>query len=57
MVWLAGVIYAVAGIIVYIEYGLTIPRRMVNNEDKAIPRSGADLNYVSISAEIRIEPR
>jgi hypothetical protein len=49
MFWLVGVVYAIAGIIVYIEYGLSIPRRKVHGNDVAIPRSGGDLNYVSMA--------
>jgi hypothetical protein len=49
MLWLTGVLYGVSGIIVYIEYGLSVPRHMVNGKDIAIPRSGGDLNYVLLS--------
>lgn len=47
LLWLAGVAYAIAGITVYIEYGLSVPRRKINGSKIAIPRSGGDLNYLS----------
>jgi hypothetical protein len=31
--WAAGISYAVSGIIVYIEYGLSVPRRAINDDD------------------------
>jgi hypothetical protein len=46
MLWLAGLIYTVAGVIVLIEYGLSVPRRTIGNRDVALPRSGGMLNYV-----------
>lgn len=49
MLWLAGLVYTVAGVIVLIEYGLNVPRRMISNHDKPLPRSGGMLNYVGLS--------
>lgn len=49
MIWLAGLIYTVAGVIVLIEYGLSVPRRKIGNRKVAIPRSGGMLNYVGFS--------
>jgi hypothetical protein len=48
MLWLAGVLYAAAGVIVYIEYGLSVPRWIVDGTKIAVPRSGGDLNYVRL---------
>jgi amino acid transporter len=47
LLWLTGIIYAIAGVIVHIEYGLSVPRRLVHDQKVAIPRSGGDLNYLS----------
>lgn len=47
LLWLAGIIYTLAGTHVYIEYGLNIPRYVFEGVEQGIPRSGADLNYVS----------
>lgn len=46
MLWLSGLIYTVAGVIVLIEYGLTVPRTKIGDRDRALPRSGGMLNYV-----------
>jgi hypothetical protein len=49
VLWLIGILYAGCGVIMYIEYGLSVPRRSIDGGDsKALPRSGGDLNYVSI---------
>ncbi|KIW08870.1 uncharacterized protein PV09_00794 [Verruconis gallopava] len=47
MLWLAGVLYATAGVIIYIEYGLSVPRWTVDGTKIAVPRSGGDMNYLS----------
>jgi hypothetical protein len=47
ILWLAGLVYTVAGVIVLIEYGLSVPRRRIGDRDVALPRSGGMLNYVS----------
>lgn len=47
MFWFAGVVYALAGTHVYIEYGINIPRRRFEGVEQGIPRSGGELNYVS----------
>ncbi|KIX08129.1 uncharacterized protein Z518_02785 [Rhinocladiella mackenziei CBS 650.93] len=44
--WFAGAVYALAGMHVYIEYGLNIPRRVVGGMDRGVPRSGGDVNYL-----------
>ncbi|KAH8585638.1 amino acid permease-domain-containing protein [Bisporella sp. PMI_857] len=42
ILWVVGFIATMAGTLMYIEYGLTIPRR----NDKPAPRSGGELNYL-----------
>ena len=46
MFWLVGAITAVAGAILYIEFGLTIPRHLIDGKSEPVPRNGGDLNYV-----------
>jgi hypothetical protein len=46
MFWFAGALYALAGMHVYIEYGLHVPRRKIDGLEQGVPRSGGDLNYV-----------
>ncbi|KIV90625.1 hypothetical protein PV10_07909 [Exophiala mesophila] len=48
LLWLAGIVYALSGMHVYIEYGLNVPRKRIEergNNEFAVPRSGGDLNY------------
>ncbi|OCK76766.1 hypothetical protein K432DRAFT_305642 [Lepidopterella palustris CBS 459.81] len=47
ILWVCGAIFALAGVIVYIELGLTIPRWPFgpNGEKISTPRSGDALNY------------
>ncbi|EEY20987.1 high-affinity methionine permease [Verticillium alfalfae VaMs.102] len=44
--WVAGIIYCICGTHVYIEYGLNIPRYVINGVEQSVPRSGGDLNYL-----------
>lgn len=44
--WFAGVLYALAGMHIYIEYGLNVPRVLFGGREQSVPRSGGDLNYV-----------
>lgn len=46
--WLFGAIASLAGILVYIEFGLTTPRYRFGRQKKSVPRNGAELHYVSI---------
>lgn len=46
LLWLAGSIYCLAGVHVYIEYGLTAPRYIYEGLEQSVPRSGGDLNYL-----------
>jgi hypothetical protein len=47
--WLAGAVYTVAGAHLNIEFGLSTPRHVFQEEEQGIPRSGGTLNYVCIS--------
>lgn len=46
LLWLAGIIYCLSGVHVYIEYGLNVPRYTINGVEQSVPRSGGDLNYL-----------
>ncbi|KAH7173288.1 amino acid permease-domain-containing protein [Fusarium flagelliforme] len=44
--WLCGCIYALTGAHVYIEYGLNVPRYVIDGVEQSVPRSGGDLHYL-----------
>lgn len=44
--WGVGAIYALAGMHVYLEYGLNVPRVFHHNREQSVARSGGDLHYV-----------
>lgn len=44
--WLFGAISAMAGVLVYIEYGLTTPRYRFSSGKISVPRNGGELYYV-----------
>ena len=44
--WFCGCVYALAGAHVYIEYGLNVPRYVIDGIEQSIPRSGGDLHYL-----------
>ncbi|KAF4454031.1 hypothetical protein F53441_3415 [Fusarium austroafricanum] len=46
LLWLAGIIYCLSGVHVYIEYGLNVPRYTIDGIEQSVPRSGGDLNYL-----------
>lgn len=45
--WVAGAVAAMAGILVYIEFGLTTPRYQFGRRKISVPRNGGELHYVS----------
>jgi hypothetical protein len=50
LLWFFGILYGLSGAHVYIEYGLNVPRFVIDGVEQAVPRSGADLHYVRHSA-------
>jgi amino acid transporter len=44
--WLCGCIYGLSGAHVYTEYGLNVPRYVINGLEQSVPRSGGDLHYL-----------
>lgn len=46
--WALGAVSAIAGILVYMELGLTIPIYRIGGIEVSVPRSGGELNYVCL---------
>jgi hypothetical protein len=46
--WLFGALTAMAGTVIYIDFGLTIPRHVIDGKKEPVVRNGGDLNYVSV---------
>jgi hypothetical protein len=44
--WFAGILYGLSGAHVYVEYGLNVPRYVIDGIEQTVPRSGGDLHYV-----------
>ena len=44
--WTLGGLLALCGTLVWIEFGLSIPREIVDGKERAVPRSGGEKNYV-----------
>lgn len=50
LLWTAGAVIATSGLLVWLEFGLSVPRKWVNNTLKtSVPRSGGEKNYVSLT--------
>ena len=47
LLWLLGIVVGLCGVHVYVEYGLNVPRYVINGVEQTVPRSGGDLHYVS----------
>lgn len=46
VMWFLGCIYGLAGAHVFVEYGLNVPRYVINGVEQAVPRSGGELHYL-----------
>jgi hypothetical protein len=46
--WFIGALTAIAGAIIYIEFGLALPRHLIDGKVEPVVRNGGDLNYVGI---------
>jgi hypothetical protein len=44
--WLFGALTAMAGTVIYIDFGLNIPRHIIDGKKEPVVRNGGDLNYV-----------
>jgi hypothetical protein len=47
--WCVGAVVGMAGIVVYMELGLTLPLYRFDGVEISVPRSGGELNYVSVA--------
>ncbi|KAG9250565.1 amino acid permease-domain-containing protein [Emericellopsis atlantica] len=47
LMWVLGSIYSISGAHVFIEYGLNVPRYVIDGVEQAVPRSGGELHYLS----------
>lgn len=45
--WVIGAVTAIAGSALYIEFGLSLPRHLIDGKKEPVIRNGGDLNYVS----------
>lgn len=48
--WVLGAVTACAGAALYIEFGLALPRHLIDGKVEPVVRNGGDLNYVSDSS-------
>jgi amino acid transporter len=46
--WAIGGFITLCGTLVWLEFGLSIPREYVDGQERAVPRSGGEKNYVRI---------
>lgn len=44
--WFCGCIYGLAGSHVFLEYGLSVPRYVIDGREQSVPRSGGELHYL-----------
>lgn len=44
--WFVGILYALSGSHVVVEYGMNVPRYVIDGIEQNVPRSGGDLHYV-----------
>jgi hypothetical protein len=54
--WVIGAIVAMAGVLVYTEFGLSVPRLLIEGQEtrRSVPRNGGEKNYVSRSAVLEV---
>ncbi|GME65406.1 Amino acid/polyamine transporter I [Neofusicoccum parvum] len=46
MFWFCGALATIAGAMVFVEFGLTTPRYLIDGRKEAVPRNGGELNYL-----------
>lgn len=46
LMWVLGCIYGLSGSHVFVEYGLNVPRYIINGVEQSVPRSGGELHYL-----------
>ncbi|KAH8725895.1 hypothetical protein GQ44DRAFT_726624 [Phaeosphaeriaceae sp. PMI808] len=47
LLWSFGALSAMAGTVIYVEFGLSIPRHLIDGKKEPVVRNGGDLNYVN----------
>jgi hypothetical protein len=47
ILWALGGLVSIAAVLVWLEFGLTIPRELAGGRVRSVPRSGGEKNYVS----------
>ena len=55
--WVIGAIAAMAGVLVYTEFGLTVPRLKIEGQEvkESVPRNGGEKNYVRTYAVVGVD--
>ncbi|KAK2616568.1 hypothetical protein QQS21_000391 [Conoideocrella luteorostrata] len=46
LIWFCGCIYGLSGAHVFLEYGLNVPRYVIDGVEQSVPRSGGELHYL-----------
>lgn len=46
LLWFCGCIYGLCGAHVFLEYGLNVPRYVIDGVEQSVPRSGGELHYL-----------
>ncbi|KAJ3490823.1 hypothetical protein NLG97_g5703 [Lecanicillium saksenae] len=46
LMWFCGCIYCLSGSHVFLEYGLNVPRYVIDGVEQSVPRSGGELHYL-----------
>jgi hypothetical protein len=54
--WVIGAIVAMAGVLVYTEFGLSVPRLLIEGQEmkESVPRNGGEKNYVGSYAVLEV---
>lgn len=45
--WFIGALTAISGAALYVEFGLAIPRHLIDGKIEPVVRNGGDMNYAS----------
>jgi hypothetical protein len=55
--WVIGAIVSMAGVLVYTEFGLTVPRLKIEGQEvkESVPRNGGEKNYVRTYAVVETD--
>lgn len=59
MFWAIGGVFAICGLLTWLELGLSVPLRRVTNDEKverSVPQSGGEKNYVNVPSRHVVFP-